>query len=111
VSLLMAPFVAGILGLGYGMIWRYGGMMNRYGMFGYPLFGMSIFAGVMFFWSLLELAGALLATYCGLRLRSGYAKNTAAIGIIGGVILLVTFSWLPGLLVLVGSVLAYAEAL
>ena len=109
VSLAMVPFMAGMLGYGYGMMWQYGGIMDRYGMFGYPRFGLEIMAGVMFVWSLLALVGALLSIYSGLGLRRKYANNIAFIGIVGGVLLLVTFSWLPSLLVLAGSILAYFD--
>jgi hypothetical protein len=60
-------------------------------------------------WSLVALLGALLSIYSGLSLRRKYAKNITIIGIVGGVLLLVAFSWFPGLLVLAGAILAYVE--
>jgi len=108
-SFAMIPFMAGMLGYGYGMIWRYGGMLGRYGMFGYPQFGLELMSGVMLVWSLVAIVGALLSVYSGLRLKRKYSKNTAFIGIVGGVLLLLSFSWLPGLLVLAGSILSYLE--
>jgi len=51
----------------------------------------------------------LLSIFCGLKLRQEHTKNVSFIGSIGGVFLLLTFSWLPGLMVLAGSVLLYFE--
>jgi hypothetical protein len=109
VSLTIVPFMAGMLGYGYGTMWRFEGIMDRFGMFGYPRFGHEIMAGIMLLWSLLGLVGALLSIYSGLGLRRKYANNIAFTGIIGGLLLLLTFSWLPSLLVLAGSVLAYFD--
>jgi len=108
-SLAMVPFMGGMLGYGYRMMWQYGGIMGRYGMFGYPRLGLEFMTGVMFVWSLVALLGALLSIYSGLKLRRKYAKNIALIGIVGGVLFLVAFSWFPGLLVLAGAILAYVE--
>ena len=109
ISLIMLPFMAGILGYGYGMMWAYGGMMMGRYMFGYPQFGLAMMPTVMVVWSFIGLVGALLSTLCGLKLRNEHSKNVALIGSIGGVLLLLTFSWLPGLMVLAGSVLIYFE--
>ena len=110
VSLTMVPFMAGVLGYSYGIMWQFGGMMmGTYGIFGYPQFGLAVMSGVMVVWSLLGLAGALLSIFCGLKLRQEHTKNVSFIGSIGGVFLLLTFSWLPGLMVLAGSVLLYFE--
>ena len=103
-SLVMIPFMAGLMSYGWGMMGRYGG----FGMMGYPRFGMFL-GGMVVLWTGVGLVGAVLAIYSGLRLRQSYTKSTATIGIIGGVLLLVTFSWLPGLIVLAGSILAYIE--
>jgi hypothetical protein len=104
VSLLVIPFFAGMMIFGQRLMAEYGG----FGMIGYPRFGV-LFGGLMFVWSGVGLAGALLATYSGFKLRRYYARGAAIIGIIGGVLLLVTFSWLPALMVLAGSILAYVE--
>jgi hypothetical protein len=109
VSLAMVPFMARWMGYGYAMVWQYGGIMVRYAMFGYPDFGLDMMSGVMFVWSLLGLAGALLSIYCGLKLRQRHVKKIAVIGIIGGIILLLTFSWLPAFSVLAGSIMMYIE--
>ena len=109
VSLAMVPFMAGILGNDYGTIWQYGGLLDRYGMVGYPQVGLEIVAEVMFLWSLIALVGGFLSVYSALRLARKFATDFAFIGIVGGVLLLVTFSWLPSLLVLAGSVLAYFD--
>jgi len=110
VSLTLVPFMAGILGNGYEVMWEYGGMMmGRYGMFGYPQLGLTMMATVMLVWSLLGLVGALLSILCGLRLRHEHTKNVVFMGLTGGVLLLLTFSWLPGLVVLAGSFLLYFE--
>jgi len=110
VSLTMAPFMAGVLGYGYGIMWQFGGMMmGTYGIFGYPQFGLAVMSSVMVVWSLLGLTGAFFSIFCGLKLRKEHTKNVSFIGSIGGVFLLLTFSWLPGLMVLAGSVLLYFE--
>lgn len=110
VSFSMIPFMAGVLGYGYGLIWEYGGlMMGRYGMFGYPQFELGMMPTVMVVWSLIGLVGASLSVLCGLKLRREHSKHVALIGSIGGVLLLLTFSWLPGVMVLAGSVMVYFE--
>jgi hypothetical protein len=109
VSLTMVPFMAGVLGYGYGIMWQFGGMMGTYGIFGYPQFGFAVMSSVMVVWSLLGLAGAMLSIFCGLKLRHEHTKKVSFIGSIGGIFLLLTFSWLPGLMVLAGSVLLYFE--
>ena len=106
-SLAMIPFMAGILYYGFGMIWQYGEMMGKYGMFGYPQVDLGIIAVVMLAWTMIMFVGAILSIYCSVRLRQDYAKNVAFFGIVGGILLLLTFSWLPALLVLVGSTIAY----
>lgn len=103
-SLLVIPLFAHIMILGQPMMTQYGG----FGMMGYPRFGV-LFGGLMLLWSGVGLVGALLAVFSGLKLRRDDAKGPAMIGIVGGVLLLVTFSWIPGLMVLAGSILAYIE--
>jgi len=102
VSMFMIQFFAGMMDFGFGMMGRRGGFW----MMGYPQFGV-FFSGIMLLWSALALVGAILAIYSGFKLRQN--KGSAIIGIIGGVLLLVTFSWIPGLLVLAGAILAYVE--
>jgi len=108
-SLAMIPFMARWIGYSYAIVWQYGSLMVRYAMFGYPDFGHGMASSVMFVWSILGLAGALLSIYCGLKLRQRYVWRIAIIGIMGGILLLLTFSWLPGLSVLTGSVIAGIE--
>ena len=106
----MVPFMASLLGYGYGVIWHYGGMiMGKYGLFGYPQFGLDIMPSVMTVWSLLGLVGGSLSVFCGLRLRRRHASNMIFICAIGGVLLLVSFSWLASLMVLAGSLLLNFE--
>jgi len=93
VSLAMVPFMAGLLGYGYALVWQYGSTMVRYAMFGYPNFGLDVMDWVMCVWSLLGIAGALLSLYCGFKLRQRYVRRLAVIGIVGGILLLLTFSW------------------
>jgi hypothetical protein len=109
VSFSMVPFMAAVLGYGYGVMWEYGELMGRYGMFGYPQFELGMMPTVMVVWSLIGLVGASLSVLCGLKLRQDHNKNVALIGSIGSVLLLLTFSWLPGLMVLAGSVMVYFE--
>jgi len=109
-SLSMVPFMASLLGGGYGVIWQYGGMiMGKYDLFAYPQFGLDMMAGVMTIWSLLGLVGGSLSLFCGLRLRRRHTSNMIFICAIGGVLLLLSFSWLPSLLVLAGSLLLHFE--
>jgi hypothetical protein len=110
VSFSMNPFMVGVLGYGYGVMWEYGGfMMGRYGMFGYPQFESGMMPTVMAVWSLMGLVGASLSMLCGLKLRQAHSKNVALIGSLGGVLLLLTFSWIPGLMVLAGCVMVYFD--
>ena len=55
------------------------------------------------------LVGSVLSIYCGLKLRKKWGRNVAFIGLVGGFILLLTFSWLSSLLVLGGAILGYIE--
>jgi hypothetical protein len=108
-ALMMIPFFAGTVNYdwmirGWSMMGRYGG----YGMMGYPRLDL-FFGGVMLLWTVFGLIGSIIALYSGLKLRSNYGKVSAAIGIIGGGLLLVAFSWLPALIVLAGSIMAYVE--
>ncbi len=103
-SLVMISLFAGVVNFGLGFMGQYGG----FGMMGFPRFGMFVGA-MMLLWSGVGIVGALLAIYGGLKLRQDYGKGAATMGIIGGVLLLITFSWLPGLIVLAGSILAYVE--
>jgi len=110
ISLTLAPYMATVLGYGYGVMWQYGGiMMGGYGLFGYPQFGLAMMPSVMIMWSFLGLVGALLSITCGLKLRRGCTGNVIFIGAIGGVLLLLSFSWLPGLMVLAGALSIYFE--
>jgi hypothetical protein len=100
----MIPYMAGFLGYGYGVMWQYGGlMMDKYDLFGYPQFGTDMMPNAMTLWSLLGLAGGSISVFCGLRRQ--HARNVIFVGAIGGVLLLLSFSWLPSLMVLVGSFL------
>jgi hypothetical protein len=106
----MIPFMAGILGFGYGMMWQYGGMMMvKYDLFGYPQFGLDMMPGVMTIWSLLGLFGGSLSVCFGLRRERHNTRNLTFVSTIGGVLLLLSFSWLPSLMVLAGSILLYFE--
>ena len=108
ISITLVPFMAGVMGYGYGVMWWYGGMMmNRYGMFGYPQVGLDMVPVVMAIWSLFRLIGGSLAVYCAVKLRSGYTMNVIFVGVIGGIFLLLSFSWLASILVLAGSILLY----
>ncbi len=110
ISLSMVPFMAGLLGYGYGVIWQYGGiMMGKYDLFGYPQFGLDMMPIVMTMWSLLGLVGGSLSVFCGLSLRRYHTGNMTFISAIGGVLLLLSFSWLPSLMVLVGSLLLHFD--
>lgn len=110
ISLSMVPFMARLLGYGYGVIWQYGGMMmGKYDLFGYPRFGLDVMPSVMTIWSLLGLVGGSLSVFCGLRLRRCHSSNMIFICAIGGILLLLSFSWLSSLMVLVGSLLLHFE--
>jgi hypothetical protein len=106
----MVPFMANLLGYGYGVMWQFGGMMmDKYDLFGYPQFGLDMMPNVMTVWSLLGLVGGSLSIFCGLRLRRHPTRNMIFICAIGGVLLLLSFCWLPSLMVLVGSLLFHFE--
>lgn len=109
ISLLMALFMAGMISYGYGTVLRYGVLISAFGMFGYPEFEPAYLTAVMAVWSLIGLVGTLLSIYCGIRLRKNEGGNVAFLGLVGGVLLLMAFSWLSSLLVLVGSILTYVE--
>lgn len=110
ISLTLVPFMVGLLGYGYGVVWQYGGiMMNKYYMFGYPQVGLDMMPSVMVLWSLLGLVGGVSSVFSALRLRRHYNSNTIFVGAIGGMLLLLSFSWLSSLMVLTGSLLLYFE--
>ena len=110
ISLTLVPFMVGLLGYGYGVVWQYGGMMmNKYYMFGYPQVGLDMMPSVMVLWSLLGLVGGVSSIFSALRLRLHYTSNTIFVGAIGGMLLLLSFSWLSSLMVLTGSLLLYFE--
>ncbi len=106
-SLAIISFFAGTMDFAGGMMRRYGAI----GMMGIPQFGMlfGVSLGLVMLWFGVGFVGALLAIFSGLKLHQNYSKNWAAMGIIGGVLLLITFSWIPGLIVLAGGILAYTE--
>ncbi|MGA2783362.1 MAG: hypothetical protein ABSF09_01500 [Candidatus Bathyarchaeia archaeon] len=108
-ALVLVLFIAGIASYGYLTVWLYGVFVARYGMFGYPDFGSSLMTEVMFVWSLLGLVGSGLSIYCGLTLRVKWGRNVVFIGLVGGFLLLLAFSWLSSLLVLGGAILGYIE--
>lgn len=105
----MVPVMAGMITYGYGTVWRYSAIMSTYGMFGYPEFEPVYLTTVMSMWNLVGLVGTLLSIYCGIKLRKKWVRNVTFIGLVGGVLLLLTFSWLSSLLVLTGSILACIE--
>jgi len=108
ISLTMVPFMADLLGYGYGVMWEYGGMMmSKFDMFGYPRFGLDTMPNVMVMWSLLGLVGGSLSVFCGIRLRRRLTSNMIFISAIGGVLLLLSFSWIPSIMVLAGSLILY----
>lgn len=106
-SLAIISFFAGTMDFAGGMMRRYGAI----GMMGIPQFGMlfGVSLGLVMLWFGVGFVGALLAIFSGLKLHQNYSKNWATMGIIGGVLLLITFSWIPGLIVLAGGILAYTE--
>ena len=110
ISLSMVPFMASLLGYGYGIMWQYGGiMMDKYVLFGYPQFGLNVMSNVMTIWSLIGLVGGSVSVFCGFKLRRRLTSNMIFICAIGGLLLLLSFCWLPSLMVLVGSLLFHFE--
>lgn len=105
VSLILVALIFGISRYGYQMLWQYSDMMARYGMFGYP--ESSITPYVMLVWSLLGLFGSTLSIYCGLTYWRNVSNDIFFKGLVGGFLLLLTFSWVSSLMVLVGSILGY----
>ena len=84
-------------------------MMNKYYMFGYPQVGLATMPSVMVLWSLLGLIGGALSVSSAVVLNRHYTSNTIFVGAIGGVLLLLSFSWLSSLMVLAGYLLLYFE--
>jgi len=102
--------MADLLGYGYGVMWQYGGMMmNKYYMFGYPQVGLDAMPSVMALWSLLGLIGGASSIFSAVRMSRHCTINIIFVGAIGGVLLLLSFSWVSSLMVLVGSLLLYFE--
>ena len=109
VALLLVLLIVGIVSYVYPMVTQYGVLMAGYGMFGYPEFGSSLMTEVMFVWGLLGLVGSVFSVYCGLTLRRKWCRDVMFIGLVGGFILLLAFSWVSSLLVLGGTILGYVE--
>jgi hypothetical protein len=84
-------------------------IMIQYGLFGYPEFGSTLVIWGMFAWSILGLVGSLLSLYCGFNLGKRSKREVVFIGLVGGFLLLLAFSWFSSLLVLGGAILVYME--
>jgi hypothetical protein len=92
------------LGPEYTVVWGYARLMERYGMIGYPNLGLDL-QSIMVVWSLMSLAGGCLASYAGLRAFRGCTGTGKVVASSGGVLLLLTFSWIPALTVMAGCLM------
>ena len=109
ISLVMVPFLSGIPRYGSLQFWQLSIMTVQYGLFGFPEFGSTLLIQVMFVWSIIGLVGSLLSLYCGFTLGKRRRREVVFIGLVGGFLLLLAFSWMSSLLVLGGAILGYVE--
>jgi len=102
ISFLSTSLMANILGNGYVSVWQYAGLLGKYGMIGYPGLGVALYQ-IMLFWSVMSLAGAFLAICGGISVVRSQSRKATLLSVLSGILLLLTFSWLPAVLVLAGS--------
>src|SRR5208282_1809369 len=102
ISFLSTSLMANTLGYGYVNVWQYASLLGKYGMIGYPGLGVALYQ-IMVFWSVLSLAGAILATCGGISVARSLSQKATFLSVLGGILLLLTFSWLPAFIVIAGS--------
>jgi len=94
--------MATTLGYGYVNVWQYASLLGKYGMIGYPGLGVALYQ-IMVFWSVLSLAGAIVATCAGISVARSLSLKAILLSVLGGILLLLTFSWVPAFIVIAGS--------
>lgn len=99
ISFLSAPMMGNALGPGYVAVLRFASLLGRYGLIGYPDLGLGL-NQIMTFWSLVSLLGASLALFGGFTIARPLKSHAVLVALFGGILLLLTFSWLPALLVI-----------
>ncbi|HXY82934.1 MAG TPA: hypothetical protein VEH56_04375 [Candidatus Saccharimonadales bacterium] len=99
ISFLSAPMMGNALGPGYGVVLQFASLLGRYGLIGYPELGIRL-NEIMTFWSLISLTGATLALIGGYMGARSLKSRADLVALLGGILLLLTFSWLPALLVI-----------
>lgn len=104
ISILSVSLMADVLGYGYVSVWQYAALMGRFGMIGYPEFGGDL-NEIMLSWGIMSMVGALLAIYGGFRAVRSATRNSHLLAMIGGVLLLMSFSWIPAFMVIVGCLI------
>ena len=104
ISFLSVPLMANVMKFSYATVWQYASLMGRYGMIGYPDFGVDL-NEIMLPWSVLSLAGAFFATCGGLRIARRVTLTNELLVAAGAVLLLLTFSWIPALMVIAGCLI------
>jgi len=102
ISFLSTPLMANTLGHGYVSVWQYASLLGKYGMIGYPGLGVALYQ-IMVYWSVLSLAGAISATCGGISVARSLSLKAILLSVLGGIALLLAFSWLPAFIVIAGS--------
>ena len=102
ISFLSTPLMANTLGHGYVSVWQYASLFGKYGMIGYPGLGVALYQ-IMVYWSVLSLAGAISATCGGISVARSLSLKAILLSVLGGIALLLAFSWLPAFIVIAGS--------
>ena len=103
ISFLSTSLMANIMSYGYATVWQYASMLGQLGMIGYPGLGVALHQ-IMVLWSILSLTGAILATYGGIRLARTLDPTAISLSFLGGILLLLAFSWLPAIIVIASSI-------
>ena len=102
ISFLSTSLMANTLGYGYVNVWQYASLFGKYGMIGYPGLGVVLYQ-IMVFWSVLSLAGAIVAMCGGISVARSLSLKAILLSVLGGILLLLTFSWVPAFIVIAGS--------
>ena len=111
-AIVFSTFPLAIMSMWGGMM---GGWMSEMGRWGIMNGGWNM--PMMFSWiRAFTIIGALVSIVLGIiailawqRVRVGRVKSGGTIAIIVGVLMLITMSWVPGLITLVGGILCYTS--
>ncbi|HMK84016.1 MAG TPA: hypothetical protein VK503_09885 [Candidatus Bathyarchaeia archaeon] len=105
ISFLSTSPMATELGYGYVNVWQYASLLGKYGMIGYPGLGVALYQ-TMVFWSILSLAGAIVAMCGGISMARSLSRKAILFSVLGGILLLLTFLWVPAFIVIAGSLVS-----